>query len=493
MSLSLKIAYNTLVQIIAKVASTILGLLALALMTRYLGQADFGAYTTAITFISFFAIIADLGLTLVTVQIISDPKENENKAINNLFSLRLLSALFFLGLGPLIVLFFPYSADIKQGVTLSALAFLFVALNQIFTGLFQKKLSMAKASWAEIIGRAILLGGVYLTYRLDLGLSTIFWFSVLSSGLNFLLMFLFAQKFIKLKLEFDAILWKKILQKTWPLAVTIAFNLIYLKTDTLILSLSRSQEEVGIYGSAYKIIDVLVTVPFMFAGIILPLLTKNWLEKNYSYFIKIFQKSLNFMIIAALPLSVGAQFLAKDLMVLVAGPDFAPAAPALKILILAASLIFIGCIFSHGIIALDKQKKIIPAYIFTSLTALLGYFLFIPKFSYFGAAWTTVYSELVIALAAIYYFQKYSKIKLNYRILHKALGASLIMGLALYFVPPTFTATIYGLTITLVGAAGIYFLALYAFKGLDKNDLRFLKFKKETEGQALNSLESSWK
>jgi O-antigen/teichoic acid export membrane protein len=63
MRLSTKIAYNTIAQIIGKALATILGLVAVVIMARYLGRQGFGAYTTIITFLSFFGILADLGLT----------------------------------------------------------------------------------------------------------------------------------------------------------------------------------------------------------------------------------------------------------------------------------------------------------------------------------------------------------------------------------------------------------------------------------------------
>ncbi|MBI4812347.1 oligosaccharide flippase family protein [Candidatus Falkowbacteria bacterium] len=64
MTLSARIAYNTIIQIAGKIISTALGLIAVAIMTRHLGTLGFGQYTTIITFLSFFGIIADLGLTL---------------------------------------------------------------------------------------------------------------------------------------------------------------------------------------------------------------------------------------------------------------------------------------------------------------------------------------------------------------------------------------------------------------------------------------------
>ena len=480
MNLSAKIAQNTLVQIVSKVIATILGLFTLALMTRYLGKTGFGEYTTIITFLSFFAIIADLGLTLVTVQMISDPAADEKKVLNNLFTLRLVLALIFLGVGPLSVFLFPYNATIKIGVMFAAASFVFIALNQVLVGLFQKKLTMGKVAIAEVAGRVVLLGGVGLAIYTNSGLMAILWATVISSLINFLLQFIFAQKFVTIRLAKDWDIWKTALKKSWPLALTIAFNLIYLKTDTLILSLIKTQEEVGLYGSTYKIIDVLVTLPFMFAGVILPLLTANWIQKNYDYFKAIFQKAYDFMVILALPIIIGTQFLAKDIMTLVAGPEFADAGQILRVLIIAASLIFISCLFSHIIIAIDRQRKIIGAYVFTSLTAVLGYLIFIPKYSYFGAAWMTIYSEAAILLFAIYYVYKYTKMFPKQKVAGKALLSSLLMGGILYLIPKTFYQTIAGLTITTLIAIITYFLLLFIFKGLTKDDFKMFLPRRST-------------
>ncbi len=474
MSLSKKVAQNTLIQIIGKIISTILGLLALAVMTRYLGATGFGKYTTIFTFISFFAIIADLGLTLVTVQMISAPDVDENKILNNLLALRLCSALLFLGIGPIIVLFFPYESSIKLGVLITALSFLFVALNQIMTGIFQKRLTMNKSVWAEVTSRVVLLLGIILIAYLHGSLMAILWASVLSSAISFGIQFYFSREFISLKLEYDKKIWRAIIKESWPLAITIAFNLIYLKADTLILSLIKSPAEVGIYGSAYKIIDVLVTVPFMFAGVVLPILTADWLKKNTDHFQKVFQRSLDFMILMALPLIIGTQFIAKDLMVLIAGPEFAAAGLILQILILAAALIFISCIFSHIIIAINQQRKIIGAYIFTSITALAGYLIFIPKYSYLGAAWTTIYSELAILLFAAYYVKKYTAVSIKLRLAGKAFLASSIMGGIICLLPSGLSANKLGLLTTIMVAALAYVLALLALKAIGRDDLKLL-------------------
>ena len=474
MNLSSKIAYNTIVQMAGKVISTILGLIALAIMARYLGQTGFGSYTTVITFVSFFAIIADLGLTLVTVQMISRPGVDEARALNNLFGLRLISILLFLSLAPLIVIFVPYTKDIKIGVVIAVLSFLFPALNQILIGLFQKKLRMDKAVIAETASRIALVIGIYLAIKLQSGLNGILWASVISAALNFIVSYLLAAKYHFLKPAFDFSLWQEIISKSWPLAITTILNLLYLKTDTLILSLEKSQAEVGLYGAAYRIIDVLTTLPYMFAGIILPILTVSWFEHKKDYFASVLQKSFDLMAIFSLPIIAGTLVLAKPLIVLVAGNDFAPSSPILKIIIFALAAIFLGCMFAHAIIAIGKQRKMISSYIFVGISSIILYLIFIPPFSYYGAAAVTIYSEVAIAFLSAYVVWKYTKFIPNFKIVGKTIIASIIMGGALYLIPNNFYYTWAGLTVGIIIAVLVYFFSLYGIKGITKNDLKIL-------------------
>jgi O-antigen/teichoic acid export membrane protein len=486
MSLAKKIAHNTLTQILGKLISTLLGLFSLALITRYLGPTGFGEYATVITFLSFFAVCADFGLTLITVQLISDKTRNETKILNNLFSLRLVSIVIFLALAPLVASFFPYSPAIKLGILIALASFVFPALNQIIIGLLQKKLSMGRDALAENVGRLVLLVGIILTQKFGWGLNGVLWATGIGAGINFLVHYFLSLKFAVIKLAWDFSLWKEIIIKSWPLALTVVLNLIYLRADTLMLSVFRSSAEVGLYSAPYKIIDVLTTLPFMFAGLILPIMTTSWLEGKKDYFQKILQKSYDFMFIVAVPLVIGTQFVAQELMTLVAGSAFALSGTILKILIISVAAIFLGTMFSHAVIALDKQKKMIGFYVFTSLSSLLAYLIFIPRFSYYGAAGVTIYSEILIAIFSGYCVFKYSHFKLNLAVSFKALAAGLIMAGGLWFFNHNYLSQelinrnhVVGLILNIVLAGLTYFIALYLLGGIKKNDLQTI-FKKQT-------------
>lgn len=472
MSIARQVAHNTIIQVVSKVVSTALGLFALALITRALGLGGFGDYTTITTFLTFFAVIADLGLTLITVQMISSGQNDERRTLNNLFGLRLVSIILIMAAAPAIAFFSPYSPIIKSGIIIGLFSFIFPALNQIIIGLFQKKLSMGRDAAAEIIGRLVLIAGIVVSQKMQAGLSGILIVLSIAAGINFLVHYFLALKFAVIRPEFDWSVWKKILTKSWPLAITIVLNLIYLRADTLILSFFRSSEEVGLYGAAYKIIDVLTTLPFMFAGLILPIITTAWNEGRKDYFQKVLQKSFDLMAIAALPLVVGAQFLGQPIITLVAGDEFAPAGKIIGLLIFAVAAIFLGTMFSHAVIAIDKQKKMVGFYLFTSLSALAAYLFLIPRFSYFGAAAVTIYSEAMIAIFSAVCVYKYSRFRPRFAGLGKSAAASLIMAALLYFFPVSPQDSWARLLLVLAAAALAYLLALYLFGGIKKSDLK---------------------
>jgi len=477
MKLSTKIAYNTIIQFASKIVSTGLGLIAIAITARALGVTGFGEYTVAITFISFFAISADLGLTLITVQMISQPKADENKILGNLMGLRLISAAILIGLGPLVATFFPYSHEVKIAITAVSLSFFFIALNQIFVGIFQKYLRMDKVSLAEVISRGLMVALVFLSIKQDFGLLGIMFAISISSALNFFLLLFYSKKFTQFKVLFDFVYWKKIIALSWPLALTIIFNLLYLKTDTFLLSIIKRPSEIGIiaevglYGAAYKVIDVLITFPFMFAGIILPILTHHWASRTHDNFFAILQKAFDVMAIFSFPLIAGTFFVAEDIVRIVAGDEFVNAAPILRILIIAAAIIFPGTLFSHAIIAINKQRKIISSYLFVAISSVILYLIFIPQFSYLAAAWITIYSEVAIALLMMMLVYHYTRFLPNFTIMIKSTIATFFMSA---IIMTLYRFEIDNLIIILTVGVTSYLIFLYLFKGIKQEDIKTL-------------------
>ncbi len=474
MTLVHKIAYNTLISVGARIIGVALSLVSIGFITRYLGLEGFGSYALILAFLSIFNILADMGLYSLMVREISRPGANEKKIASNIFTLRIIILLMFLSLASITVWFFPYSPQIKIGIAIGAISFLFLSASQVLMGIFQKYFKVDKPALAEVIGRMTQLGLVIFFIHLDLGFFAILFTLVISSALIFVFNFFFARKYIFLSLAFDFSYWKKLLKTAFPIAVSIVFTLVYFKIDSIFLSLgfiNRSSinpiSDVGIYSIAYKVLEGLIFFPAMLVGLIMPLLSR-FAFSDRDQFKKVFQKTLNVLIIFIVPLIIGLLMLSMPIVVLIGGEEFSASAPILQILSFAIGLIFLGSLFSNGIIALNKQKIGAWIYFGGMIFNVIANLILIPKYSLFGAAITTVFTEfLVTALMLILVWKTISSFP-SFKIIFKTIFAGLTMGAIIYYFQNWNLFLLIGL------GMAVYIGMLYLIKGITKEEIILL-------------------
>lgn len=466
MNITRKIAQNTLIQIIGKAISVFLGLVALGMMTRYLGQEQFGWYITTVSFLQFVGILIDFGLIPVTAQMLSEPGNDSRKLLKNLLGFRLVTAIIFLGLAPLIALFFPYPREVKIAIGFSTLSFLGTAMNQVLVGFYQTKLKMYLQVIGENIGRIVLVIGLWLLIAQKASFLPIMIVIMLSSVSYTAFLWIAAYKETDAGLAFDMAEWKRIMRKMWPVAISIVFNVIYLKGDTIILSLFRSQAEVGIYGAAYRVIDILAQTAMMLMGVILPVLAFNWSRNLTDVFRKHYQQAFDAMMMLAVPMTVGTIMLAGNAMELVAGQNFAASAKPLQILAIAVFGVYLGAVFGHTAVAINRQKETMWIYISDAVLTLIGYLIFVPKFGMYGAAWMSVFSELYAGILLWITIQHYSKESIKLATFGKIILASILMAAVIYTFNQLHVLILVGLGIAVYGAM------LLAFGAVSKGTLR---------------------
>lgn len=465
MSTAAKIAKNTFIQVTGKAITIAVALVGFGLVTRYLGQTGYGYFSTVYAFLTIFGILVDLGLQMTTTQLISDPKENESEILSNALTLRLVASIIFLGAAPFLVIFFPYPPIVKLGVVIAALGFVFSSLTSTLTSLFQKHLVMGKTVVADVLAKLIFLTAIFLVIYFKLGLLGIIGATVLDSAIIFLTLIYFARKQVLIKPSFNWIIWKKILIKTWPIALTIALNLIYFKGDILIMSLFRPQAEVGLYGAPYRILEVLINIAYLFLGLLLPLMSAAVAIKDFGKLKIIIQTAFDFLIIMTVPMIIGGYFLGVPLMIFAAGENFSISGEIIKILLLATGSIYLAGLFGYAVVALDAQKKMIKYYAINAVISIIGYLIFIPKYSYWGAAWMTVFTEIFILATASLVMYQSIKFFPKLTIFFKSLAASLVMAIPLYLYPHT------PFVVSICGGALLYFMALYIFRGFDRQQI----------------------
>lgn len=479
MSVARALAWNTGVQVAGKVVSTGIGIAIIGIMTRLLGQQGFGAYSTANAFLQIFALLLDLGLNVTQVALLGEhagDKKYEDRCTSALFTLRIIMSLLVLCvIAPIVAFLFPYPLELKLAIIALTGSFVFPSLNQIVIGAEQRHLKMHVAAIAENIGRVIALIGLILAGFYGWSLVPMMWIITLASLGNFIVNILYARTFASFRWNWDPEFWKSTLKRSWPVGLSIAFVLLYFKADTLILSLARDQAEVGIYGAAYRVLEILITIPFMYAGLLLPILSNAWAKKDNERFKKMMSASIDVMLLMIIPIIVGTWLLGTDLMVIVAGEDFRSAGPVLSILILGVGAIYLNTIFSHAIIALDAQRKMIPIYATVAILSLSGYILLIPEYGILAAAWITVAAETAVGFGSFIFTYRKAPLAFSPRALLAALTASAVMALAVFYLRN------FPLFVSISAAAVVYSLATLALGGVPMATIREILARKKDQ------------
>lgn len=467
MTIGGRIFYNTLAQTLGKIFAAILGLVTVSLLSRYLREGGFGQYSTVVAFLGFFAVLADFGLYLFVVREISkkDATQLDRESIlSNALGLRLALAAVLLAAGTLIAFLFPYEPIVKKTMFVGIAALLFVSLNQVLIGIFQKHLVQYLAVVSETVARLINFLLVYLFIKQGLSLPYFILALLAGNAANFFLTAFFARRFEKFGIAFDFRIWRKIIADSWPLVFAVILNLLYFKTDTVILSAFHPEEVVGVYSLPYKMLEGFLAFPAMFVGLLMPLLSRH-AYADWPRFRQVLQNGFDALVLMVIPVLLISWFFAKDIINLLKGSTaFTDSPEVLKILSLAAAIIFFGTLFGYAVVAVNQQKSMIKGYFLGAFIGLVLYFLLIPPFRYFGAAWGTVISELAVAIYACVLVQKTAHEHLSLKILGRSLPAALAAILFFQLVGWLWLAeaaaglVIYALVLILTGAIPRHFL-----------------------------------
>lgn len=467
MSHTKKLATNTATHMVGRAIGTIFGVLTIALMTRALGAEGYGHFTLAFTFLAMAGALADFGFTLTTTQMISEDGADAPRIVSNALTMRLISGVFFFGLAAIAGAFMPYDPIVKLTIAVGAFSFFFMTLSQMFIGVYQKHLAMWRPALAEALSRGVIFLLIAVLAAVQPSAPHMMGAFAVGNALMAFINIALSQQYVRLHLGLDVAIMRRFLSRSWPIAITIFLNLLYLKGDIIFMSFWRTSEEIGLYGAAYKALDVISLVPTMFMGLSLPLLVAAWSSKTRETFHAHVQTAFDFFSVLALPILGGTLLVAQPLMALVAGEEFRRAGVYLVILMLANTFVFYGILFSHVIVAINKQRAIIPAFLATAAVAIVLYLLTIPEHGAIGAAWTTVISEAMIAALTAIMVMRVAHFRPRWRSFNVALLSTIAMtSLGFLYISSLATVSAAQTVAVVVGSAVFYPLSVLALGGV---------------------------
>ncbi|MEI6498874.1 MAG: flippase [bacterium] len=415
---------STVSQIIGRVATLAFALISIKLITNYLGTTGTGEFNTITTYINFFIVIADLGLFSVTVREIAKNPEKEKKIISNVLFLRIITALIACVLAGAIVFSTNYGNNIKVGV-LFALGFLFFnLLSSVYDIVLQYRLHMQYSALAEFLSKIVSLIALFIIIRLHGDFLWIVSTTSISGLVIYIFKWYFAKQFISFSPKYNKEISNWIMRAAIPLGAVFIVNNLFFKVDTLVLFAIKGASAVGIYSVSYKVLEVTIFVGSYFASSLKPMFSKH-IDGDQQALRSVLSKAIVIMIAISMPIAIVSIVFAKEIIVFLSNNDFVSGSNALILLALTLPIIYLDALLGEVLVAKDARKLLINIAIIVLLFNLGLNILLIPIFSFMGAAFVTLISEILLLGINIHYTRKIVGYNFNLPLIFKILLVSI--------------------------------------------------------------------
>jgi PST family polysaccharide transporter len=191
-----------------------------------------------------------------------------------------------------------------------------------------------------------------------------------------------------------------LLKSGLPLMLTSFSAFVYMRSDQILLSLTSSMHEVGIYSACTSVSELSFMAPVVLVNVITPYILRRRQmqgEARFSDDVCLLWAALGIMgWIACLGLVLSADVIADRIL----GPGYEHAGEILRILAVSSPLVFLGV--GQTVVAVVRKEETLMA-LRVAIAAganVLANLWVVPRYGAYGAAVTTVIAQLVGVILA---------------------------------------------------------------------------------------------
>jgi len=277
------------------------------------GAEDYGIYYALFNFSFLLNILLDLGISQFNNRNISQNQQLASKNFPGIFTLRIVLAFVYI--------IVTVSVALAVGYKLYELKFLgLLMLNQVFIAFilfFRSNIAglhfFRTDSIISVLDRLLMIAfcGYLLLHPVYKTEFKIEWFIILQS-ISYLITAVIAfilllnhTRFI-LKLKWKPVFYLSILKQSFPFALLILLMAMYFSIDKVMVErlLPNGAEQAGIYAQAYRILDALIIIGFLFSNLLFPIFSK--MIKNKEPVMEIVRLSNSLLLVPTFIISIFA-------------------------------------------------------------------------------------------------------------------------------------------------------------------------------------------
>ena len=388
------IKYNFFMNALLTISGFIFPLITFPYVSRILGPAPNGKIAFAAAVISYFSLLAAMGIPSYGIRKIAEVRDNQEKLNKTLTELIIINTIFTLLSYILLSLLVLIVPDFRKNVTLIAITsiqiiFTTLGVDWFYQGIEQYDYITVRNLIFKVIAIILMFILVHKPqdYIIYAGISVLG-----NVGSNFLNM-IKLRDYIHLNFHVSLDL-KPHLKPIITLFLYNAMTVIYTNLDQVMLGFMTSNKEVGYYSATIKIENILTSVITSLGAVMLPRITYYLNHNGIQKFNDLIRKSFNFVLLISIPLAIYFFLEADQVIFVLAGKGYERAGIILQCLIPA--IIFVGLSSVTAwqmLIPLKMEKWVLVGSIVGALLDAGINLTIIPITGGVGAALSTVIAE----------------------------------------------------------------------------------------------------
>jgi len=369
---------------------------------RRLSQDAFGIFSLASVIGWLLALATDFGIPLHVARAVARRPEQASGILTAWVKVRLWTSAIAIAVVAVTVPFWPATSGYTLPILLFALVYIVSALidflHYFYRGIGRSDVESTLTLWS----RAITLGAALLALAWRADLTILALAMLVPVAATFVWSLWLAARLAREQADPEraaspavpasftlAGLWPEFKREVFPIGAGIVLSALYFRIDLLLVEMWHGTEPVALYNAAFRLVETVRLFPAAVLAVALPSLcraTDTRPLRRVAAAVSVFGLVVTPLLWAAagwgLPIVYGAAYNA--------------AVPAFRILILSLPLMSLNFALTHQLIGWDGQRAYAVICGVALAVNMALNVVMIPALSIEGAAWATVWTEIVV-------------------------------------------------------------------------------------------------
>ena len=409
---------NTIYSTIKSIASIVFPLITFPYISRVLGVANVGKVNFSNSIISYFSLMATLGVNTYAIRECSKLKDKPEKlrlVASQIFSLNCITTIIaYICLMFTLIVARPLD-EYRGLICIQSMTILFTTLGTewINTSFEDFKFITIRTVSLQIL--SLILMVLFIKEPEDYYKYAII--SVMASSGAGILNIFYRKRFCKIRFT-TRIEIRKHLPPILMLFSLILAQTLYCNSDITILGLIKGDTEVGLYSTSVKIYNIVNAMVASVTWVVMPKLSRAFAEVDYKSVNSNLRYALNYIMVIGIPCLVGINVITPELIECIAGKEYLGAVLSLRILTISLLASFIsGFIGNLMMLPSGRENICLRSAVISMILNIILNIILIPKFGLNAAAATTAIAEIVGIFIKVPYIEKEIKIEKIHEIL----------------------------------------------------------------------------